>query len=612
MRRLLLLLVASLVLAPGLPAARGQAPARVEYRLTMPDPASHVFEVTVSAPVESGAPVEFQMPAWSPGRYVIYDFARNVQEVTAVDEAGRPLSVAKTDKQTWRVEPGQGARVVLSYGVFADNLSGTFSQLDARHANFNGASVFMYVVGRKPAPTLLTVEPPPGWRVWNALTTSRDQTVFETANYDLLIDTPTEIAPELDVRTFEVDGREYRVVVHQLEGHASIDKYAKDVERIVRTENKVIGPPPDMPRYTFLVHCAPGVDSGDGMEHLASTQIVHTFSLGDESRYGDLLSVTAHEFFHQWNIKRIRPVELGPWDFTRENYTTSLWIGEGITSYYGDLSLERAGLLSDEKYFDALADEIGELQARPGRLLMSAERSSFDTWLYLAVRPRQRTNANASTIDYYNKGELLGLLLDLEIRHRTNGARSLDDVFRLMWKRFFLDAPAETYYYKGRGYRGSDFLAAVNEVSGSDFTVFFAKYVEGTEELDYDTTLAHAGLRLERERRVAATGYGVRLESRFGRLRVTSLEQDGLAASGGLREGDTVLRIGDRNASETVVRDLFERGSVTPVSVRIERDGKQRDLTIPAVPATMRFEVEERGDATDAQRALRRAWLWRQ
>lgn len=591
--------------------ATAQAPAEpIQYVLRMPAPANHLFEVAITAASTDGTPVDFQMPAWSPGRYVIYDFARNVQEVTAADSAGRALGIVKLDKQTWRVTPVEPGPIVFSYRVFANDVSGTFSQLDARHGDVNGASVYMYVVGRKPAPVRLTVEPPPRWKIANGSAATFDQTTFDFANYDLLIDTPCDIAPDFEVRTFQVDGCEYRVVTHQLGGDRdSPDRYASDVERIVRAENAVMGVPPDLHRYTFLVHFAPGIDGGDGMEHLTSTQIVMTSGLGESRAYGLLLGVTAHEFFHVWNVKRLRPVELGPWDYTRENYTTSLWIAEGLTSYYGELSLARAGLYTEKQFLDSLASEVNNLQNRPGRFLMSLAESSFDTWLDLAVRPRQQTNVARTSISYYNKGEIVGALLDLEIRHRTNGARSLDDVFRLMWKRFYLDEPAATYYYKGRGYRGEDFLAAVNEVSGSDFGPFFAKYVTGVEEIDYDTVLGYAGLQLERERRVSSYDYGVKIENRNSRLRLSEVESDGLAALSGLRRGDVLLRIDGAPATPRAARELFEKGSLTPTPVRIVRDGDEIDLTVVEIPSTVVYEIEPRADATPEQRALRRAWL---
>jgi predicted metalloprotease with PDZ domain len=597
-----------LALAGAWRPGEAQAPEVVRYRLAMPAPASHLFEVSVTAHADGQAPVDFQMPAWSPGRYVIYDFARNVQDVAAV-AGGRPLDVAKLDKQTWRVVPTAAGDVTFSYRVFADNLSGTFSQLDSRHANVNGASVYVYVVGRKPAAVRLAIEPPKGWSVVNGSSTSLEQTEFEFANYDLLIDTPTEIAPDLDVRTFTEGGCEYRVVTHQVEGRTSPDRYAADVQKIVRAENAVMGVPPDLKRYAFLVHFAPRAESDDGMEHLTSTQIVNTSALDYDKGYDDALSVTAHEYFHVWNVKRLRPAELGPWDYTRETYTTSLWIAEGLTSYYGDLMLARAGLYDDRTYLARLADEIATLENSPGRLAMSLERSSLDTWLYVATRPRQKTNQVRTAISYYNKGEVVGALLDLEIRRRTNGTRSLDDVFRLMWRRFYLDAPADTYYFAGRGYRGEDFRAAVEEVAGSSFADFFARYVSGTDELEYDAAFASVGIRFERERRVGSSDYGVRFARDDVRLRVESIKPDGLAALSGLRVGDVLLRVEDRVATAAAVRDLFESGSVTPTSVRVMRDGQEVDLTIAEIPSTLRIELEPRTDATADERARRRAWI---
>lgn len=600
-------------------ATRAQEPAapqvpmpvpRLLYTLRMPEPSNHLFEITVSARGVGAEPVEFQMPAWSPGRYVIYDFARNVQDVAASDAAGLPLRVAKTDKQTWRVDAGPGGDVVFSYRVYANNLSGTFSQLNDRHASVNGPSVYMSLVGHKPDPVRLVIEPPSGWKTLNARSRTPGQTTFDFENYDLLLDSPTAIAPNLQIRTFHVDGVEYRVVVQQFGSRTgSIDRYVADVERIVTAENAVLGPPPELDRYTFFVYFAPGNDSTDGMEHLSSTSIVRNHPLDAGDVYNGVLWVTAHEFFHLWNVKRIRPVELGPWDYTRENYTTSLWIAEGITSYYSDLFLRRAGLASDEDYFDALAEIVAKHENAPGRAHTSAEQASFDTWLYFATFPRQRTNAAKVSLDYYNKGAVLGLLLDLEIRGRTGGRRSLDDVFRLMWSRFFIGETASTYYYKGKGYAGADFLAAVNEVAGEDFGPWFAKYVSGTEALDYDTAFAAVGLELDRERRYESFEGGVRLDGENGRIRVRALEEDGAASAAGLRREDVIVRIGDSVATMTAARELFGKGSVEPVRIRVLRDGDAVNLTVPAPQSIFRCSLRRKAGSSDIIVARRRSWL---
>jgi predicted metalloprotease with PDZ domain len=511
MRRFPLCLLLLLAVALPIPWAPSRAavpavPQAIEYRLGMRDPASHLLEVSITVPFND-APLEFQMPAWSPGRYVIYDFARNVQDVAALDARSRPLAVQKVDKQTWRVAASAAEKpITFAYRIFADDLSGTFSQFNQHHANVNGASVFMYVVGHKPDPIRLTIDTPIGWRAVSGLGGTSE--TINAPNYDVLIDNPIEVGPSFDLRTFQLDGRTYNVMTHQMGDHEEPDRFVADVERIVRTETAIMGGPPDLERYAFLIHFAPDAFAGDGMEHLYSTQIVRTHELGEGRSYDGLLEVTAHEFFHVWNVKRLRPAELGPWDYTKENYTRSLWVAEGITSYYSNVVLARAGLWNEERFLRSFAAQILTLQETPGRRVMNLEQSSLDTWYYVAPHAKQRTNTRNVSVNYYNKGQVVGALLDLEIRHRTNSAKSLDDVFRLLYKRFYTDAQPETYYLKGRGFKPADFLAAVNEVSGSSFAEFFAKYVTGTDELEYNTQFGYAGLALEKER----SGY--RIEER--------------------------------------------------------------------------------------------------
>ena len=252
-------------------------------------------------------------------------------------------------------------------------------------------------------------------------------------------------------------------------------------------------PAPDFERYTFIFHFAPDISMGDGMEHLNSTQIIVRGSLS--SSLDEALETAAHEFFHLWNVKRLRPAELGPFDYTREVYTPSLWFAEGVTTYVGYLSLLRSGLWTREKFLGRLCDEIRDLEEEPGRTLMSAESSSFHAWFYDRSPQMQETNFANSTISYYNKGALLGMLLDLEMLSRTQGAKSLLDVLSSLYHKFY-ETPPATYYGPGHGYNEQDILEAVNEVAGSDFTPFFESYVRGTAPLPYGRALGVAGLAL--------------------------------------------------------------------------------------------------------------------
>jgi predicted metalloprotease with PDZ domain len=508
-RRRAAFVFASIVLLCSTAAAQeGTAPAKsynINYQLSMSNPASHLFEVslTVETP-EAVEAVDFQMPRWSPGRYAVFDFAKNVQEVHAATscpptkscEEGGVLPVTRLDTQTWRVFPRKGQGITFTYKVFANDLSGTFSQLDARHANFNGGSIFMYVVGHKQDPVRLTINAPENWRILNAATMRTDQHEWQFPNYDILIDTPTEIAPDFTVDEFKVDGKTYRVMVHSFgEERDKRAPLVQQIERVVRAEIALMGAP-DYDSYLFMFHFDPTAPRGDGMEHLASTQIINTRALGQEGELEDALDTAAHEFFHVWNVKRLRPVELGPWDFTRPLNTRSLWIAEGLTNYYGGLMQRRAGIWNDERYFQALASSIGAVENAPGTRLISAEEASLIASFIDRTPHYQRTNLAETVVSYYSKGEVIGIVLDLLIRGKTGGRKSLDDVMRQMYEEFYVQSPQTTYYLRGRGYTGADFERKVSQVAGADMSGFFTNHVRGVETLPYKEAFAYVGLRL--------------------------------------------------------------------------------------------------------------------
>jgi predicted metalloprotease with PDZ domain len=515
-----------LLLAPGAAAARAQdaaAPAyKISYRLSMPNPASHLFEVQVDVSGLGGADrVDFQMPRWSPGRYAVFDFARNVQEARFSPHCGAgaecergSFRAERLDTQTWRAEARGGPGLTFSYKVFADDLSGTFSQLDARHANFNGGSVFVYVAGHKQDPVSLTVEAPKGWKIINGQSKTTDQREFSFPNYDLLIDTPTEVAPDFNVESFEVGGKTYRVVVHSFgdEGGRRAE-LARAVERVVRAETAWM-PAPDYEQYTFLIHFEPGTRRGDGMEHLNSTQIIETGPLAEMDSFQGAVGTAAHEFFHVWNVKRLRPAGLGPWDFTRPVVTRGLWIAEGFTNYYGKLAERRAGLWDDEQLFKSYAGAIGGIENSPGSRLTSAVEASVLAPFIDRAASNQRTNLSETVVSYYPKGETLAVALDLLIRGRSRGRASLDDVMRRAYEEFYLRSPNESYYLKGRGYTVEEFERLASRVAGFDLSDFFRRHVYGVEPPPYDEAFAYVGLRLARSPDGARTNYRIEKDDR--------------------------------------------------------------------------------------------------
>jgi predicted metalloprotease with PDZ domain len=478
-------------------AALSAPPARhydIRYTFQSLDPASHLGDVSVTVTRRDADVIQFQLPTWYPGRYAIYNFAANVQEVSAT--CGRmPVPAPKSDKTTWVVQCQRLLPVTFRYRVWWDDLNGSMSQIDSTHVNLNPGNTFVYVVGHKPDPVTVTYAGPSGWRVINGQPGMGP--TYHFPNYDLFIDNPTEISDRFTVDSFVVGKVTYRVMLHtDVDPGPARARLVGDIHKIVAAEVGLWGDPP-IPQYTFMVHFLPG-EGGDGMEHTSSTHVSSPVSLAaltDTTRYLNTLGTFAHEFFHTWNMKRLRARELGPWDYTRENITQTLWIGEGITNYYGVRMLLRSGVWDTTRYLARVAGAVTQLQSSPGHLLMSAEQSSQSAWFFDAVPLRQKTNLRNTAISYYNKGELLGWLLDLDIRARTHGRKSLDDVMRLMWQRFWL-GKSDSYYLQGHGYEDSDFLQALNDVSGANYAEFFRRYVAGVEELPYDSILGEVGLRL--------------------------------------------------------------------------------------------------------------------
>src|SRR5687768_6544916 len=613
----------SLIAIWGSVAVAQEPPLRsINYRLSMTRPVSHLFEVAIIVELPDqlkDKPLQFQMAKWSPGRYGVFDFAKNVQEFRAStgncppatrcgDVSTRP--VTRVDDQMWSVVPLGATTLTISYKVFGNDLSGTFSQLDTRHANYNGASIFMYVMGHKPDPVKLTINPPAGWKVVNGYTERPGQSDYSFPNWDVLIDTPTEIAPDWTQDTFDVDGKKYHVVVHSFgpEG-GKRPALVKDIEKIVRAQVAMWGPP-EFQEYTFLIHYAADDHSGDGMEHLTSTQIIEPGALGESGVYEETLETVSHEFFHVWNVKRLRPEELGPWDFTRPLNTRGLWIAEGFTNYYGHLMLRRAGIWNDKKFLERQAQTIARIESAPGSRLMSAEESSLSAPFIDDAPHAQLTNLQNTAISYYPKGELIGMVMDLLVRGRTKGRSSLDDVMRQMYDEFYLKSPNNSYYLRGRGYQTEDFERMVSQVSGTDFTDFFKRYVRSVEVLPYEEAFSYVGLRLVKTQAKEPFHAGLSIEFEDREAIIENVRNGSPAEDAGLSAGDEIVSLGGREVTKAWLKTLARHKPGDSIPITVKRDRRTIKTNIVLKEAE-RFEyrIEEDPQATNDQKTLRSAWL---
>jgi len=380
------------------------------------------------------------------------------------------------------------------------------------------------------------------------------------------------------------------------------------LKKLVHVEMAAM-PPPDFEHYVFIFHFVPDLAMGDGMEHLNSTQIIIQGSVGQSTP--EALETAAHEFFHLWNVKRLRPAALGPFDYTRENYSRSLWFAEGITTYYSYLFSLQSGLWTREQFLSHLANEIYTLEMEPGRKLMSAESSSFSAWFFDRSPQMQETNFANTTISYYDKGALLALLLDLEIRARTQGHKSLLDMMRFMYHEFY-QAPAATYYGPGRGFEEKDVVDALDSITGSDFAPFFERYVRGTDPLPYQETLAMGGLQLRTETPPsAAPQLGVLVQPESRGARIVSIIPGGAADRAGLSRDDLLIDVDDQSlATEDLATRLkpYPVGAKVPISV--ERHGRRELMTVTLDPPMHGpYSIVSSPSATPEQVAIREAWL---
>jgi len=601
---------------PGVQPASAPKPLEMSYKLAFPQPHTHLYEVSLTIDNVTTPQLDLSLPIWTPGSYLAREYARHVQDFNADDGSERPLPWRKIDKATWRIETaasGDSQKTVrVSYRVYANELATQTSHLDATHAYFNGASLFMYVPGAVNRPHRIKFITPEGWRVTTPLALKPGADGYYTAaDYDRLVDSPTEIGAH-KLLEFAVRGKPHRVAIW---GQYEFDdnRLMNDLAKIVEEGAKIFGGLP-YDHYTFIVHVQPGI--GGGTEHLNSNvSMTRPEAFKSERGYKGFLGLESHEYFHHWNVKRIRPLALGPFDYQRENYTRGLWVSEGVTSYYGDLLLRRAGLIGVNEYLDGLANTIAGYDQTPGRFEQSAESASFDAWIKL-YRPDE--NSVNSAMSYYTKGELLGLMFDIEIRALTGNAKSLDDVMRLLLENHGLPKP---------GFTDAELKAAFEKVAGVDLTNFWSRFVAGRDEIDFAAYFNKAGLQLTKGYRPGSPyaagktdkpgALGIRTRANGDRVVVANVIAGSPAYEGGVNAGDELVAIDgkkidasngvERQGQPGLLNDMRAGQRVTLIVFRRERL-VNFDLTAAGKPFD-HYTITELKDAGDAQKALRDSWL---
>ena len=607
----LLLLSTSLLLMIGTVANAGQdGGTSISFTVSMSKPHTHLLEVEIRI-TESGATAVSEdvlvMPVWTPGSYLIREFERHVQEFSAVDASGHALPWEKINKNSWRISTHNARDIRVKYLVYANELTVRTNELNSDHAFWNNAALLMYLERSLTRPVQIHVNPAPGWKVATGLPpVPGEKNTFQAESFDILYDSPFEVSNFKQI-DFLVRGVPHRIVIDG-EGNYDPALIKAEVQKIVETEVAMFG---DIPYhdYTFFLHLR--TTGGGGIEHLNSTALgFRRFGFSNANGYYRFGTLVAHEFFHLWNVKRIRPDALGPFDYTRENQTKLLWVAEGITEYYGQLMLRRAGLISDETYLSHITSQIQDVQDTPGRKVMSAEDASFNAWIK-EYRPDE--NSINSQISYYDKGELLGLLLDLEIRRRSNNAKSLDDVMRALYNDFFK---------RNRNYTPADFQKVCETAAGSSLEDFFAHYVRGTDELPYNQVLPAAGLEIQQAgvpiEQVNKVGdimrsayLGAELEDSGDFVSVKNVRAGSPAYEQGLNAKDLIIAIDGERANTKRLTALL--GSKTPgevIRLAVFRNDDLRTVEIKlGSRIAVDYQIVQLPARSEQQKRIYESWL---
>ena len=525
----------------------------IHYTIVPRDLAGHLFSVTLTVANPDPDGQAFALPAWIPGSYMIREFARNIVRIRA-ESAGGAVALTKLDKHTWRTAPGVGP-LTLHYEVYAWDLSVRAAHLDQTHGFFNGTSVFLRVVGQEATAHQVDIQRPgdPAARTWRVATAMKEVGAkrygfgtYGAASYDELIDHPVEMG-EFELATFEAHGVPHDIVITGRVPNLDMARLQADLKAICETQIAFFEPltkRAPLERYVFMT-MAVG-DGYGGLEHRASTALIcaradlpstaHQQSGEPGEGYLRFLGLCSHEYFHTWNVKRIKPAVFAPYDLQVENYTPLLWLFEGFTSYYDDLMLVRAGIIGEATYFKLQAKTVGGVLRGSGRLKQSVADSSFDAW---SKYYRQDENSPNAIISYYTKGSLIALAFDLTIRAKTGGAKSLDDVMLALWDRYGRDF----YPSVGRGVTEHEVEALFDEVSGLKLKNLFERYIRGVDDLPLAKLYAPFGVKLVDERK----GGKVSLDAGIGRdplgAKLTQVHEGGAAHQAGLSALDVVIAI---------------------------------------------------------------------
>lgn len=590
-------------------AAKAQV--KIGFEVSFKEPQAHYAEVQMNISGLAKDYVDVKMPVWTPGSYLVREFEKSVEEFNAT-VGGKPARVEKVRKNTWRIFSNKAANIQVNYRVYAFEISVRTPFIDESHAFLSPTGIFMHPDGMIKSPSTVKIIP---FRTWSKVSTGLEPVAgqpftYKATDFDILYDSPIEVGNQ-DVFEFMAAGVRHEVAMYG-GGNYDKEKLKVDMAKIVEEATSIYGENPNK-YYVFIVHNF--LRGGGGLEHLNSTTLGATRNAyNTEAGYKGFLALVAHEYHHLWNVKRLRPVALGPFDYDNENYTTNLWVAEGFTSYYENKLMYRAGFNDANKFVDDLASGVATVLNIPGSRYQSAASSSYDAWI-IGYRPNE--NSKNNSISYYSKGEVIGILMDLEIINATKGAKSLDDVMKAMYLQ------CKTLK---RGYTDAEFKAMVEKISGINFDSFWAKYVNGVVDPEYVKYFGYAGVDVSTENATPnkpVTGAAGQLTNN-GTLSVTSIARNSAAWVGGLNVNDEIISVDDVTVVDALATVKLKSAMITletlplvtnkkigdVLKVKVLRDGLEKEisLTLKENPS-VRLKATINENATAAQKTVRAKWF---
>ena len=570
--------------------------AKISYNVTFPEVQAHYVDIEMNIEHLNQSTLVLKMPVWTPGSYLVREFAKSVESFT-VSTNGKEIPFVKTRKNWWSINTKGLNHVTIKYKVYCFEVSVRTAFVDISHAFLSTSGIFMYPEGMLNQPSTIHIVPFGGWdKVSTSLDmVNNDPFTVHAPNYDILFDSPIEVGNQ-DVFGFDAAGVHYQFAMYG-GGNYDKEKLKVDVAKIVEQETAVYGENPNK-HYVFIVHNY--FRGGGGLEHLSSTVLgASRDAYGTPRGYQNFLSLVAHEHFHLWNVKRLRPIALGPFDYDNENYTTDLWIAEGFTAYYEDIILRHAKLIDADNYLGVMANDINQVENTPGKKIQSIADASYDAWIK-AYRPTE--NSNNSTISYYSKGSVAAMLLDLEIINDSQTKYSLDDVMKYMYH--------EYYKILKRGYTDAEFKKGLEKFAGKNLDDFYKKYVYGVADVDYNKYLGYAGYQLTDE----AAGnndpsLGIMTATIGGKIVVTNVLRDGTAWVDGINVNDEIVSV-DGTPVTDVNGILANKKVGDKLSITVNRDGLSLVLPVTLLKNSLvKYKIETVATPSAQQLKVRSKWL---